>query len=524
MVKIKGYALLALLFFCTRFPGVAQDTTGLYGIGASIGLSYLTTDQIKTVTASPLGRIFFRYYPSKNFSFEIGAGLGELQATKNSILKTIETEEESFDTLIDADYHSYIYPLDIRLVFQPIKVGEIAPYFFGGMGILFFDPKNFSNQRLSHNALSDYKHVTSYFPVGAGLQTSISRRTMVSVSGTYNYVASRYLDDIKTKSRDAFWNITFNVFAYLTEENPDLDGDGLLNTEEKQIGTNPLNRDTDGDGLSDGDEVHKYRTNPLLKDTDGDGLSDYEEIFKYMTDPLKKDTDGDGLSDGDEVLKYKTEPLKTDTDGDGLGDGDEVLKYSTDPLKIDTDNDKLSDGDEVLKYRTDPLRLDTDSDGLKDGDEILKYHTDPLRADTDGGGMPDGKEIQLGLNPLDPSDDIPVIKVGERIILEGVNFETAKTTLLSGSKTILDQVAASLLANPEVEVAIHGHTDNVGGAKYNMQLSIGRAEAVKTYLASKGVDAKRITTKGYGFTKPIADNATSDGRAKNRRIEFIRVK
>jgi len=154
----------------------------------------------------------------------------------------------------------------------------------------------------------------------------------------------------------------------------------------------------------------------------------------------------------------------------------------------------------------------------------MKYKTDPLVMDTDKGGVDDGKEVQLGLNPLDPSDDVPIIKVGERIILEGVNFETAKTTLLPQAKTILDQVAASLLAYPTAEVAIHGHTDNVGGAKYNMKLSQGRAAAVKDYIVSKGVSAARITTKGFGFTKPIDDNSTPQGRAKNRRIEFVRVK
>jgi outer membrane protein OmpA-like peptidoglycan-associated protein len=524
MMKTKRGVFLTILFFIPFILSVAQDTTGMYGIGSSLGLTSIKTDQLTSSKVSPVGRLFFRYFPSKSFSFEVGAGLGEFRATKKGVPTTIETEEETIDTLIDTDYHSYIYPFDFRLVLQPIQIGGVAPYFFGGMGILFFDPKDNSGKPLSHNARGDYKKVTSYFPVGCGLQAAVSQRTMISLSGSYNYVASKYLDDIKSKSQDAFWNISLNVFAFLTPENLDPDGDGLLNDEEKQIGTDPLNRDTDGDGLSDGEEVRKYHTNPLEKDTDGDGLTDYEEIFKYKTDPLVKDTDGDGLTDGDEVLKYKTDPLRVDTDGDGLSDGDEVLKYNTGPLQIDTDNDKLSDGDEVLKYQTDPLLADTDGDNLKDGDEILKYHTDPLKADTDSGGMFDGKEIQMGLNPLDPSDDIPVIKVGERIILEGVNFETAKTTLLTESQTILDQVAASLIANIAVSVAIHGHTDNVGGAKYNMQLSTGRAESVKNYLTSKGIDPTRITTRGYGFTKPIADNATPEGRAKNRRIEFVRIK
>ena len=66
------------------------------------------------------------------------------------------------------------------------------------------------------------------------------------------------------------------------------------------------------------------RTNPTRADTDGDGLSDYDEIMKYKTDPLKVDTDGDGLSDYDEIMKYKTDPLKVDTDGDGFTDAQHV--------------------------------------------------------------------------------------------------------------------------------------------------------------------------------------------------------
>ena len=81
-----------------------------------------------------------------------------------------------------------------------------------------------------------------------------------------------------------------------------------------------------------------------------------------------------------------------------------------------------------------------------------------------------------------------------------------------------------LFRSQTAEVAIHGHTDNVGGAKSNMKLSVGRAEAVKDYIVSKGVTASRITTKGFGFTKPIGDNSKPEGRAKNRRIEFVRVK
>ncbi len=137
-------------------------------------------------------------------------------------------------------------------------------------------------------------------------------------------------------------------------DSQDDDADGLMNGEEKQLGTDPLKADSDGDGLNDGAEVNTYHTDPLKADTDGDGLPDGAEIDTYNTDPLKLDSDGDGLTDGDEVINYKTNPLKADTDGDGLNDGAEVNTHQTNPLNTDTDNDGFSDGEEVNVLKTDP--------------------------------------------------------------------------------------------------------------------------------------------------------------------------
>ena len=102
-----------------------------------------------------------------------------------------------------------------------------------------------------------------------------------------------------------------------------------------------------------------------------------------------RDSDGDGLTDQDEVDIYGTDPWVADTDADGLTDGEEVLVYITDPLDDDTDDDRLTDGDEVLVYGTDPLAMDTDEGGVPDGDEVDRG-TDPLDPSDDysdpGGG------------------------------------------------------------------------------------------------------------------------------------------
>jgi len=109
------------------------------------------------------------------------------------------------------------------------------------------------------------------------------------------------------------------------------------------------------------------------------------------------------------------------------------------------------------------------------------------------------------------------------LVLEGVNFETNSATLTQASHAILDRVAQSLNDSPDVRVEISGHTDSMGSAAHNMQLSAARADSVKRYLVGQGVDGSRLVTKGYGKDKPVADNATAAGRAKNRRVELTRI-
>jgi hypothetical protein len=192
----------------------------------------------------------------------------------------------------------------------------------------------------------------------------------------------------------------------------DTDGDGLSDGDEAAGGTDPYAHDTDGDGLGDGFELHPYISgvSPLDADTDDDGIGDAAD-FSTDEDPQpgSGDADGDGL-DGNQEVAAGTDPLNPDTDADELNDGDEMGTYRTDPLLFDTDGDRLNDGFEVANG-TDPLIPDTDGDGLSDGDERLMYGTygtDPLKSDTDGDGLPDGFELHpqiFGVSPLDPDTD-----------------------------------------------------------------------------------------------------------------------
>ena len=118
--------------------------------------------------------------------------------------------------------------------------------------------------------------------------------------------------------------------------------------------------------------------------------------------------------------------------------------------------------------------------------------------------------------------DIPLspIIVGERIILKNVFFDTDSHTLKPESKIELDKIVNFLLLNKGLNVEIGGHTDNVGTEAHNKVLSENRAQEVVDYLVNNGIDVERVSYKGYGFSEPISDNTTKEGRAKNRRTEL----
>ncbi len=108
------------------------------------------------------------------------------------------------------------------------------------------------------------------------------------------------------------------------------------------------------------------------------------------------------------------------------------------------------------------------------------------------------------------------------LALYGILFDTGKDTIKPESEPLLGEIVTLLKDNAALKLSVEGHTDNVGNAKSNLALSQKRAESVKKYLEGKGVDGKRLTTKGWGDTKAVADNRTDDGKAKNRRVELVK--
>jgi outer membrane protein OmpA-like peptidoglycan-associated protein len=513
--------ILALVFLISVFSPHSSAQFNDYTLKLGLQANGLLTDTEFDKENRPpdpeykfsgLGRLFLRFeFFTQYVETEIGGGFGRLAG--------LDSENNNWWT--------YIIPIDLRLIISPFDMDVWNPYLFGGAGAMYF---NIDKAPLVESPKpTEDQGWTTIFPVGGGFEVALGDALTLDFFGGYTFTLSDDLNGYNNKNvpgtegkNDGYYNFGLGLIFVNGSGASDKDGDGLTKREERELKTDPDNPDTDGDGLKDGEEVRKYFTNPLSPDTDGDGLRDGEEVNVYKTNPVMADTDGDGLSDGDEVFKYKTDPLNPDTDGDGLTDGDEVLKHKTDPLKADTDGDGLKDGEEVNIYKTDPLNPDTDGDGLTDGEEVKSYRTDPLNPDTDGGTVDDGIEIRRGTDPFDPDDD--VIRIDVPVVLEGITFETGKSDITPESAIVLQGALKTLQIYPDIIVEIGGHTDDVGSAASNQVLSQKRADSVRYWLISKGIEPDRIIARGYGEDYPRVPNTSSENKRLNRRIEFKRIR
>jgi len=139
--------------------------------------------------------------------------------------------------------------------------------------------------------------------------------------------------------------------------------------------------------------------------------------------------------------------------------------------------------------------------------------------DADGDGVPDDQD-QCPNTPPGVKVDAKGCAIEQTVVLQNVNFETNSAVLTGQATRVLDGIAEALKGQTNIRVEIGGHTDSTGTPTYNLVLSQQRAESVRQYLIGKGIDAGRMTTQGYGETKPVASNKTEAGKAQNRRVEF----
>lgn len=216
---------------------------------------------------------------------------------------------------------------------------------------------------------------------------------------------------------------------------------------------------------------------------------------------------GPNLEDAEEPVEV-VQPKAADSDGDGVPDDIDQCPGTVAGAVVDEKGcEKDSDGDGVVD------RLDK-CPGTPPGTKVDEVGC-PIP-------VPPPPPPDTGCRSPKPGEpvDFNGCAIGDAIILRGVNFNFDKYDLTVNAKVILDQVADALIAAKTIKVEIGGHTDSKGSDAYNAKLSDRRARAVLDYLAARGVDAGRMTSKGYGESQPIDTNETDAGREVNRRVEL----
>jgi OOP family OmpA-OmpF porin len=298
-----------------------------------------------------------------------------------------------------------------------------------------------------------------------------------------------------------------------------------------------------GVGAGGGDGIKK------LKDSDDDGVPNkYDKCKKtragYLVDSIgcDLDTDGDGIVDTEDkcpnikgIAKFAGCP---DTDGDGIQDTEDLCPKDSGSIEgkgcPDTDGDGIYDNldkcpnEPGLKERDGCPRLDSDKDGVFDDEDkcpsIAGSKDHEGCPDTDGDGVYDNEDICKTTPGEKSNKGCPVIKeeTKKKIALaaKGIFFETNSDKIKESSFANLDKLAEILIDFPDAKVVIEGHTDSDGDDAANLDLSERRAAAVKAYLSTHGIAVEKMSSAGYGETQPIADNNTSAGKAKNRRVDF----
>lgn len=197
-----------------------------------------------------------------------------------------------------SQYKTSFFNPELRLRYAFTEGSSWTPYVFGGVGAMIF---NVSDIPYNKNIAAKTDGVTGTFPIGLGFTYDLSEKWALDFNVGVNLSLTDDLNPVYDDINDGNWIARLGVHYNIHKYEKDTDGDGLSDAEELRIGTNPDNPDTDADGLLDGEEVNKYKSNPLDPDTDGGGVKDGVEV-KFNADPLDADDDIMNIGIGEKLV------------------------------------------------------------------------------------------------------------------------------------------------------------------------------------------------------------------------------
>ncbi|MCX6150994.1 MAG: OmpA family protein [Ignavibacteriales bacterium] len=357
----------------------------------------------------------------------------------------------------------------------------IFPYIFGGVSYLHFNPKNTFGDLLVNNNLGAYEKTALNFNGEFGFRFLLSQDLSFNINGAVYINPNDNLDDGKFK---------------IADRNNDLFFTGMAGVSFSLFGK----RDSDGDGIYNGDDKCPDQPEDYDGFMDEDGCTDY-------------DNDNDGIKDRVDQCPNRQEDFDGFMDEDGCpdvdNDGDGILDFNDQCPNEPEDFDGFQDTDGCPDF-------DNDNDGILDKYDKCPNASEKFNGYEDEDGCPD--EV-----PAPKIEQPKTEPVREIILSAGTTFEIGKSTLSSYAFEELDKIVEVIKNNPGSNWRIEGHTDNTGSNKTNKKISLARANAVLQYFLSKGLVKNRFEVVGLGKDFPVAENRTEAGRAKNRRVVILRV-
>jgi len=391
------------------------------------------------------------------------------------------------------EFRTNISTIGAGVIFD-LSINDVAfPYFFAGIASLTFNPKGEGGVKLPNNEAGAYKTSEVNYLGELGIRFPVTDNLSLNLSGGVQISPNDWLDDqAKGVSNDMFFTAMGGIsYSFLTEF--DSDGDGVVDSKDMCPDTPagikvdefgcPFDSDRDGvpdyfdecPGTPQGAPIDKKGC-PL--DSDSDGVPDYTDLCPDTSPGIAVDDYG----------------CPFDSDGDGVPD---YLDQCPDtPYEVEVD-----------KYG---CPVDEDLDGVPD-------YLDQCPG-TLPGVQVDEKGCEIVIAP--PPTGVSLDKL---VLSSETSFEFNSAQLKPAAYPELDKLLQQMKKYPMSRWRIEGHTDNIGSEDGNIKMSKLRAESVLNYFVSRGIPQGRFEVVGLGSRQPVADNATPEGKAKNRRVEIKRV-
>ncbi|MBX7181029.1 MAG: OmpA family protein [Bacteroidia bacterium] len=552
----------------TKFDTITNDIPEYlfgrdnFGWGIDLGGEYKINEKF-SVSASVLdiGRLYWRDAVNKSYSvnrasfqfqgmdlaYYVNHDKDLLQVLGDSLKDVFEVKESQ---------QNYSSPLNTRFYvngnYLPFKNTTVGVSFLGEVGKNYFNP----NASLSiSQRLGNLFHVSANWSYMNRSASNVGFGFAFQVIGIQLYAAAdNVLAAIWPQSaKNIHAHVGLNVLIDYRKDRKTKSKDAA---EEPKKGKK--SKDKDADGIEDKEDkcpdVPGYLKFNGCPDKDQDGVQDSEDQCPDSAGVIENkgcpwpDSDKDGLIDREDSCVNDAGPLENkgcpwpDTDKDGVDDNTDQCKDIPGPAANngcpygDSDKDGINDDKDKCPYTPGPIDNggcpfgDKDGDGTKDNLDNCPDNPGPMAnsgcpyGDEDGDGVKDDVD-QCPKTPGVPENQgCPKIEEKNQAILDlafkNLEFKSGTAIISTESFFSLYKLADLMKKEEKYKLLISGHTDNVGNDATNMELSRKRAEAVKTFLIGQGVQADRLKAEWFGKTKPIADNATPEGRDRNRRVEM----